>query len=148
MSKATPCDHIEVLISGLLDGELTQQQQQQVHVHLASCQACREQLADMQSLSHAMRKQPLTTQDTQLLQQLTRDQPSRWGIVIGFSLVVASLAILMVFAVTQFWQDATVNLWMKLTVSTLVIGFILLFLSTARQRFIAAKSDKYKKVNL
>lgn len=142
------CDHAEVLISGLLDGELTQQQQQQVYVHLAQCEGCRQQFAQLQDISQAMRGQSSLSNDALLASVYRRDKPSRWSIASGFVLVAAALLALITYAVVEFSRDAGVPWGLKILSLVMTIGVLLLFFGVARQRFIAAKTDKYKKVNL
>ena len=50
-NKNKPLDqHMDDLLSGFVDGELTQQDRQRVSLHCETCDQCRENLADLQAL--------------------------------------------------------------------------------------------------
>ncbi|RUO55651.1 zf-HC2 domain-containing protein [Pseudidiomarina homiensis] len=137
-----PCQNIEPLISGALDNELTQQQRQQLHLHLASCEACANLYRELAEQRGAV-KLGVQTNDV-----LNESQSTRIWNAIGWSLLVLGLIPLVIYAIYQFSQDTSIPWWIKLTIGTTVLGLILLFINVLRQRMQAAKSDPYKKVNL
>ncbi|WP_258240380.1 zf-HC2 domain-containing protein [Pseudidiomarina homiensis] len=137
-----PCQNIEPLISGALDNELTQQQRQQLHLHLASCEDCANLYRELAEQRGAV-KLGVQTNDV-----LNESQSTRIWNAIGWSLLVLGLIPLVIYAIYQFSQDTSIPWWIKLTIGTTVLGLILLFINVLRQRMQAAKSDPYKKVNL
>ncbi|WP_258806811.1 zf-HC2 domain-containing protein [Pseudidiomarina sp. CB1] len=137
-----PCQIIEPLISGALDNELTQQQRQQLHLHLASCEACANLYRELAEQRGAV-KLGVQTNDV-----LNESPSTRFWNAIGWSLLVLGLIPLVIYAIYEFSQDTSIPWWVKLTIGTTTLGLILLFINVLRQRMQAAKSDPYKKVNL
>ena len=56
----TTQDHVGELLSGFIDGELTQQQAQRVRVHCDSCPDCAEQLEQLEALRREIGKTRLS----------------------------------------------------------------------------------------
>ena len=46
----THCDEVGEMLSGYVDGELTQASQQRVRVHVETCENCKETLADLTAI--------------------------------------------------------------------------------------------------
>lgn len=137
------CATIEPLISGALDNELTQQQRQQLHLHLASCEQCATLYRELAEQRGAVKLgvQPAGAVPT---------EPTRvkfWN-KLGGSLLVVGILPLVVYAVYQFIADGSVPWWVKLTTGITALGLLLLFINVLRQRLAAAKTDPYKKVKL
>ena len=60
-SRNTTTDkHVGELLSGYIDGELTQQQQQRVRVHCDSCTACAQKLEQLEKLRQEVRRSRLS----------------------------------------------------------------------------------------
>ena len=53
-------NHVGDLLSGFLDGELTQQQRQVVTLHCSECEKCREDLAELRVLRERISGAPLS----------------------------------------------------------------------------------------
>ena len=143
MTQRDPaCRAIEPLISGALDNELTQQQRQQLHLHLGSCEACANlyrELAEQRGAVKLGMLPPESDADTPSVRLWNR---------FGFGLLVLGLIPLVLYAIYQFSQDATIPWWVKLTTAATILGLLLLFINVLRQRLKAAKTDPYKKVKL
>ena len=50
------CEEYEDLLSGLLDGKLTEAERQELETHLAECPACRACLADLRAIQGALQE--------------------------------------------------------------------------------------------
>lgn len=142
------CEQAATLISGFMDNELTQQQQQQLHHHLANCAGCQSQLSELQQMREQLRSAVPKTYDAQLLAKFEVDRSSRWAFITGWILVLATLLPLVLYGLYSYWADDSIPVALKLITSCLGVGFLLLFGAVARQRWIAAKNDRYKKVQL
>lgn len=136
------CASIEPLISGALDNELTQQQRQQLHLHLGQCERCAHLYRELAEQRGAVK---LGVRPTEAVGE---SKSVRWWNIVGGALVVLGVLPLVFFVVMEFAQDNAVPWWVKLTVGITFLGLALLFLNVLRQRFSAAKTDPYKKVNL
>jgi len=148
MSKLNDCSHIEVLISGYLDGELTQQESQKVAVHLAQCKVCQSSYQELKKLQTAIGKTPYAQMEAEQLNAILSDLTANRVERASWILITIGLVILLVFAIYHFWFDTSMAWYSKLAISLLWGGGIGLFVSVLRQRWISKKNDKYRKVEL
>jgi anti-sigma factor RsiW len=51
-------DLVQTKLGAFLDGELSRRDKIEVEIHLATCQACREELEELRSISHMLRAAP------------------------------------------------------------------------------------------
>ncbi len=148
MSKSNTCTHIEELISGYLDDELTQQEAQKVAIHLEQCQQCQQMYQQLQSLGHAVSNTSVIDIEPKKLDELVNDLTAKRIADISWFLIITGVVMAVVFAIYQFWLDTSMPWYSKLMVSLLWGGGIGLFISVLRQRLITRKTDKYNKVKL
>jgi anti-sigma factor RsiW len=152
MTKRYSCDEISVLISGYLDDELSQQQQQRLFLHVQQCASCQAQLEQLQLLQQSMQqslpREGATMREQQRIQQHLNEPKSRATRWLGWLLMAAGLTSLLGYGLYQFWQDPTVPVWMKFSFSAFWLGALVVFLSVLRQRLNERKSDRYNKVKL
>ena len=148
MNNTNDCQHIEVLISGYLDGELTQQESQKVALHLTQCEECLATYQGLKDLQQAIGKISCQEIEHDKLDAIVNDLTSRRIEGLAWFSIIAGLVVLIVFSLSSFWFDAGVAWYIKLAISFLWGGGIGLFVSVLRQRWISKKSDKYKKVKL
>ena len=142
------CQHIESQLSGYLDNELTQQDSQRIYLHLEQCAECKklhDELLQVKQLVSGMEEPKMSEKE---LNRIMADAPSRTMATVGWILLIVTIFGLAGYATFMFFMDDSVATWFKIVKSILVIGFALLLGSVIRQRFIARKTDKYKKVNL
>lgn len=152
MTQPYSCGEISVLISGYLDDELSQQQQQRLFLHLEQCSSCRTQLQQLQLLQQEM-KQSLSSEGVQMreedkIQAHLNESKSRGLRWLGGILLVVGLLPLIGYGIYQFWQDPQVPVWMKFSLSAVWLGGLVVFLSVLRQRLTERKTDRYNKVKL
>ncbi|HET8816692.1 MAG TPA: anti-sigma factor [Pseudidiomarina sp.] len=150
MSQQLPysCGAIEPLLSGYLDEELTQQEGQQVRIHLANCASCQQQLADITAIQDALRSELPGATDKERVMAIVNDKPSILMQRLGWLLLLVTIIPLSGYGAYLFWIDIDVPMWVRFVVSGFWLGLVVLFVSVARQRFIAAKTDRYKRVQL
>lgn len=156
MTSPYSCDEITVLISGYLDDELTQQQQQRLFLHVQQCDKCRihyEQLQLMQQSMQQSLQQPLTPEGRTMseedrIQQHLHEPKNRWFRRFGWLLVGLGLAPLLGYGLYQFWHDPQVPVWVKFSFSAFWLGALVVFISVLRQRLSERRSDRYNKVTL
>ncbi|MFC1689905.1 anti-sigma factor family protein [Pseudomonadota bacterium] len=140
--------HVNELLSGYLDGELTQQQQQKVGLHLEQCRQCTAELEDIRALRERMGQTQIGNSDQDQWREMMNDTGVRLSHGLGWLLFLGSLLILASVAIIAFWTDSSASLFMRLVVSALYIGWAALFVSVLRQRLIERKTDKYKDVEI
>ena len=145
MSRECQRDFDEALLSGYLDGVLTQRDRQRVRLHLEECESCAqlaEELAENRDVT-------LTTlfqlpEDDQW-DETPRGPLSRVTFGLGWTVLVVWLVGMLGFAAGQLWSgpEALVE---KLLVFGGVAGFLLLFFSVLVDRLRTLRTDPYRRI--
>jgi predicted anti-sigma-YlaC factor YlaD len=148
MNKVDSCHHVEELLTGYLDAELTQQESQRVAVHIEECPDCRQTYRQLQQLQQAVQETPYPNLEQEALETVMNDLTSRSVQGIAWFALSAGLAMIIALAVYAFWIDTGMSWYEKLAMSLVWGGGIGLFVSVLRQRLIARKTDKYRRVKL
>jgi anti-sigma factor RsiW len=145
MTTKCPTSFDGALISGYLDQELTQADDQRVRVHLEGCAHCSALLGELEG----MREVAMTTRFENPTDDQWNEAPAG-----GASLAARGLgwimAVVWIVAVTGFglWHAATgpESLLEKLFVFGGISAVVLLFLSVLFDRLQRAKTDRYREV--
>ena len=142
------CSDIEELMSGYVDGELTQQEEQRVRVHAESCPECARKLGELLNLKAQIRQLSYPRTDEEVLEILEKDLLSSSGSYLGWVLLVIGLTCLIAYAKFQFFTNGAVPLFIRVSDALIMVGGISLFVSVLRQRILTWKHDRYRKVKL
>lgn len=143
------CEKIEVQISGYIDNELTQQQNQQVRLHVETCEHCGKIYADLKQVKEQMSHLSYPKTDEQILNELSNDLTASATQGLGWILIAIGAIIVAVLALYDFFTVPEGGWTVERIISALFfLGGMLLFCSVLRQRFITYKTDKYKKVKI
>jgi predicted anti-sigma-YlaC factor YlaD len=140
------CEEIEVYLSGYLDGELTQMDQQPVENHLRSCPDCRsllEKLRQAKMATQGMEIEQLSEKDWKIMEARVLE---RIGQRLGWSILIVWLVVTAVYTLYQYGMSPNEPLFEKILVFSLFLGFGLLFLSVLSQRLRERRTDRYKGV--
>ena len=135
----------EALISGYLDGELTQRDDQRVRLHLEDCAGCRAIADGMRKM-----KEATMTSEFQVPEDNQWDEKPRGGLSAFVSRFGWTIAIVWVVAIVGYgiWQVATdaENLLEAVLVFGLWAGFGLVFLSVLIDRLKTYRTDPYRRI--
>jgi anti-sigma factor RsiW len=140
--------HVGALISGYLDGELTQQDRQRVDVHLGACADCSDRLAELTELRARISGTRLSPVGEDIWREKMDDMTVKVSRRIGWLLFVGGLLLVAGFGIWEFVIDSSMDLTTKLVVAAVYVGLGALFVSVLRQRLIERKTDKYKDVEI
>lgn len=140
--------HVNELLSGYLDGELTQQKSQQVRLHLESCQLCTDNLESLRALRERMGQAGLGDTNNDVWREMMDDTTVKVSRGIGWFLFVGGLLIIAGIGVVAFLTSSSLGAGEKLLVSAVYIGLGALFVSVLRQRLIERKTDRYRDVEI
>ncbi len=142
------CRLIEEMLTGYLDGELTQQDRQRVEVHVDGCANCRETMIELGEIRKGIGRlqdpEPTNEQRSRMM-RITVTKTSRG---LGWLLGIAGGLILVGYAAYEFATDDSVEALVKVATAGAVGGLALLLLSVLIDRLRARKSDRYKDVEL
>lgn len=147
-STHTLDDHVGELLSGYIDGELTQQQQQAVRLHCEQCAQCTQDLADIRSLRERIGQSRLSEVGEDTWRETMNDTTVKTTRGIGWLLVIGAVLAVAGIAVYEFVIDTAMPTHIKLITAAIWVGMGALFVSVLRQRLIERKSDKYKDVEI
>ncbi|MCC5854164.1 MAG: hypothetical protein JJU10_00590 [Idiomarina sp.] len=140
------------MISGYLDGELTQQESQRVAVLIRTQPEWQQLYEELNSMRNDLKQAEWVSADARDLPKILGDGPSQWLGVIGWSVLILGALAVSLFVgwevLVSLWQDNSTPWWFKFGIVGFYGGFVLLFLMVLRQRLIARKTDKYRKVKL
>lgn len=152
MTRGCPTGFPEELLSGRLDGELTQAEDQRVRVHLEDCPSCRRLYLELQTLREAAVSTEFSVPDR--VSDLDPDLGAEEKPLTPASRVLRWLgwALLVVYALTipALWLGRWVTFHEDLFVWVLLVsalgGFGLLLASLVLDRIRSAKTDRYRRV--
>jgi len=141
-------EHVGELLSGYLDGELTQQQRQRVEIHCDACAECKTNLKELQALQESIGKARLSEIDQDVWRERMDNVTVRTTRGIGWLLILGGILAAMGIGVYEFVIDSSLGLVEKLIAGAIYGGLVVLFFSVLRQRLIERKTDKYKDVEI
>lgn len=145
MADQCPCSFDETLISGHLDGELTQAAEQKVRIHLEDCPHCRTLLGDLQTLREATMSTEFSKPDDSQWDERPRSSTSFLTRGTGWVLAVAWLATVISYGLWTMWQS-TDNILERLLVFGGLSALALLFISVVLDRIVSSRTDRYREV--
>jgi len=141
-------DHVGELLSGYLDGELTQQQRQFVSLHCDQCEECRDTLVKLRELRQDIGKAQLSEVGEDKWRESMNDRTVQTTRSIGWLMFIAGVLAIAGIGVFTFLLNDETGIGMKLIVIAVYGGLAVLLFSVLRQRLIERKTDKYKDVEL
>ena len=141
-------DHVGEMLSGYIDGELTQQQRQRVEVHCDGCEKCNCNLRELRALRDRVGRSGLSELGEDIWREQMDDTTVRATRGIGWLLFIGGLLILAGYIIYELVIDTSMTLGVKLLFAAIYGGMGALFVSVLRQRLIERKTDKYKDVEI
>ncbi|MDH3295262.1 MAG: zf-HC2 domain-containing protein [Acidimicrobiia bacterium] len=136
----------ETMISGYLDGELTQGDTQRVRLHLEGCDGCRRLADDLRKLSDATMATDFRTPSDTQWDETPRTSASRLFHTSSWILGMIWVIGLVGFVVYQIATDGESTRFDGLIPLGLVATFGLAVLSALIDRVQTRKTDPYRKV--
>lgn len=140
--------HVGELLSGYVDGELTQQDRQLVSLHCEQCSECRENLASLRELRERIGHSKLSELGEDKWRETMDDTTVQLTRGIGWILFIAGMVIVIGIGLFAFLFASDISIGMKLLMIAIYGGLAMLLFSVLRQRLIEYKTDKYKDVEI
>lgn len=142
-------EHVGELLSGFIDGELTQQDRQRVQIHIDSCEKCSADVDELRLLRQTVGKARLSSLDDDVWRETMDDTMVKASRGIGWLLVVGAVLLGAGLGVYELvTSPSSMSLLEKLIVGGIYGGMLLIFISVLRQRLIERKTDRYKGVEI
>ena len=140
--------HVGELLSGYIDGELTQQDRQRVRMHCEDCEQCRQELEALQSMRDRIAASRLSDIGEKAWRETMDDTTVKATRGTGWLLLIGGVLLAFGIAVYEIVTDGSISTTERLIIGGIYGGLLLLFLSVLRQRLIERKTDKYKDVEI
>ena len=140
--------HVGELLSGFIDGELTQQQRQLVTLHCDECDECKENLANLRALRERIGNARLSEVGEDKWRETMNDTTVQTSRSIGWLMFITGLLAIAGVGLVMFIFNDEIHIGMKLILIAIYGGLATLLYSVLRQRLIERKTDKYKDVEI
>ena len=138
----------EKMLSGYIDGELTQQERQQVEIHCETCEDSRKTLDELRRLRQEVGQSEMNVYGEEKWRETMNENSVTLSRGLGWLLLIGGLLALAAIVLYEFWFNSGGLTAMKLIVAAIYGGLLVLFISVLRQRLIERKTDKYKDVEI
>jgi len=136
------------LISGFLDGELTQQEAQKISLLIETDVEYRRLYQELSQMRVEVQSLSLQEQELEHLDRLFKEPVAKTTRIFGFALVAIGAVVVVGLILFRIFIHPELGLLEKILVGALGGGTLLLLFSVLRQRLINAKKDKYKRVKI
>ena len=145
MADRCPASFDETMISGHLDGELTQAAEQKVRIHLEDCEHCQTVLGELRTLREATMSTEFHKPDDSQWDERPQTGMSLVARGTGWIIAIVWAVFFAGYALWQFWQGSA-NLVERLLVFGGLSAVVLLFASVLLDRLRATRTDPYREV--
>lgn len=140
------CEHYRGLIAGLLDNELTADESVELNDHLIRCASCRadyEELRRTERRLEAISYVEITDEAARALWRLPYARTLRNA---SLFMVIGGYAALVLYGFIVFLTNGDEDLFTKVTLAAIVIGFLVLLGSLIVERISTYRVDPYKEI--
>jgi anti-sigma factor RsiW len=135
----------EALLSGYVDGELTQSDEQRVRLHIEDCAACRTLVEEVQHVREVTMSSQFKVPAGDQWSEAPRGGTSRLAFGLGWTFLIVWASIVGGYALWEFWTSDGPFI-AKLLAFAPASGVALLFLSVLIDRLKAMRTDPYRRV--
>ena len=143
------CDEFNQMAGAYLDGELPEEDRRRFEEHLASCDACRTELAELKRLTEDLNMMRFKEPGDEELQRYWAGVYNRLERGIGWILLSAGAILTLCYGafkiIEEMIRDPAVSVILKVGVCALIAGLVVLFVSLLRERLVVRKVDRYSR---
>ncbi len=140
--------HVGEMLSGYIDGELTQQQRQRVEQHCQQCAECGETLEELKLLKQRVAAGKLSIFGEDKWREDMNNPSVQTPRSVGWIMFIAGILVAGAVGLYVFISDPSMPVWTKLMLVAIYGGLAVLLYSVLRQRLLEQKTDKYKDVEI
>ncbi len=145
MAERCPTGFDERLLTAYLDGELTQDDEQRVRIHLENCPHCSAMFQDLEKIREAAMNTSFATPPDEQWNEAPRTAGSGALRFLGWWIALPWVVVLAAYALFEAWQGTTGGLERVLVFGG-ISAVALLFLSVLLDRLRDARGDRYREV--
>ena len=150
MGKVELKDRCRRLIMAAIDGEISQEQEQELQQLLERFPQCAREFKQFKSLKEVTKTMKLKSPDPEFWQAYWQNIYNRIERSLAWFLLTIGAGILITYGLVesllQMLRDSNVSLIVKIGVFSAVLGLVLLVLSVIREKLFLKKHERYKEV--
>lgn len=144
------CEEIQKLMMGYLDGEISEEEKNLVEKHLVQCKKCRDEYDSFSQLKEVTDKMKFADLKEDIWAGYWKGVYRRIERGAGWLFLSIGAIILLALGVFQFFKDLfldpSISFIVKIGVSVLAFGIIVLLVSIGRERIFASKKERYGEI--
>jgi len=144
------CHDWKDLMMGYLDNELDDEQKRRFEEHLAGCPECADETKEFKHLKAITDEVTLVEPEDRIWQDYWSGIYNRIERSLGWIIFSVSAILLAIYGgfklIETIVTDATVGMFLKIGLLTLIIGLAILFVSVLRERIYFWSKDRYRNV--
>jgi predicted anti-sigma-YlaC factor YlaD len=141
------CDEFDRMAGAYLDGELPDNERRRFEDHLAACDACRRELAELKRLTEDLNMMRFKEPGDEELERYWAGVYNRVERGIGWILLSVGAILTLCYGafeiIEEMIRDPAISVILKVGVCALIAGLVVLFVSLLRERLVVHKVDRY-----
>lgn len=144
------CRDYKPLLMGLIDGELDEEQRDKIESHLSFCSQCRREINEFRNLEEVAEQMNFIQPEEAAWEAYWAGIYNRIERKLAWILVSLGTILLLGYGGYKLLEgmlfDSSIPVMVRVGVSALILGFIVLSISIVRERMTLIKTDKYTEV--
>lgn len=140
------CNRFQTDGMRLLDGELSDDEKTQYETHVQECEGCRAELKSMGRVVELTNELKLRTPDDDFWEGYWESVYRRSERGLGFFFVITGVLAVLFYGVFKAISSPKFLSYEGISVTIILVGLVVIFVSVARERFHESKNDPYKGV--
>ena len=130
----------------LLDGELEEHEKALYEQHMRDCESCRSELASLGRVVGLTNELRLRTPDDEFWEDYWGNVYRRSERRFGFLFVIIGVVALLLYTIVRAVTSPDFLTYEGISVTIILIGLVVIFISVARERYHESRNDPYKGV--
>jgi hypothetical protein len=140
------CDRFQTDGMRFLDNEMNPQEKQTYEAHVAQCDDCARELKDLGRIVDMTNDLRLRPPDESFWDDYWKGIYRRTERGTGFLLLILGAIALSLFGIFKAVTSPEFLTFKGISITLVLLGFVIVFLSVVRERYHEHKSDPYKEV--
>jgi len=130
----------------LLDGELSAEEKSEYEAHVRECRHCSHELRDLGRIVELTNEMRLRTPDDEFWDGYWESVYRRSERGLGFLLVVVGVLGMLIYGIVRAVMSPRFLSYEGISITVILLGLVVIFISVARERFFESRNDPYKGV--
>jgi len=140
------CNRFQTDGMRLLDGELSHEEKAQYEEHMRECDDCCRELESLGRIVDMTNELRLRVPDDEFWDHYWSDVYRRSERGMGFLLVIAGVIAVLIFGVIKAVTSPQFLTYEGISITAILVGLLVIFISVARERYHERKNDPYRGV--